>query len=134
MRSIKNILLCFIILFGSPAFHLLSAQPQNFYFSNYGVKDGLSYGVVNDIFRDSEGFLWIGTFNGLNRFDGTGFKTFFPDQNDSTTIIGSDVLRVCEDHDGNIWCATTKGVSRNNRSTNSFSNYQLTNPHGFALL
>ena len=134
MRLLKNIVLFCTALFSSPAWVISYAQPQNFYFRNYGVKDGISYGVVNDICRDSEGFLWIGTFNGLNRFDGTEFKTFFSNPYDSTGIIGNDVLRICEDHDGNIWCATSRGVSRYNKSANSFSNYQLTNPHGFALL
>ena len=103
MSRIKNIFLLFTSIFSLSACHLVSAQPQNFYFKNYGVKDGISYGVVNDIFRDSEGFLWLGTFNGLNRFDGTGFKVFYPNQNDSSAIIGSDVLRICEDREGNIF-------------------------------
>jgi len=134
MRLLKHIVFFFTVLFFSPVWIVSYAQPQNFYFRNYGVKDGISYGVVNDICRDSEGFLWIGTFNGLNRFDGTAFKTFFSNPYDSTGIIGNDVLRICEDHDGNIWCATSKGVSRYRKSANLFSNYHLTNPYGFALL
>jgi len=133
MSWIKIILLFVITSIGSSAFHLLAAQPQSFYFTSYGVKDGMSFGLVNDLFRDSEGFLWIGTFNGLNRFDGTGFKVFYANQHDSSTLVSNDVLRVCEDHEGNIWCATNKGVSCYDKSKGSFSNYVLSN-RGFNVL
>jgi ligand-binding sensor domain-containing protein len=42
----------------------------------------MSHGIVDDLFRDSEGFLWIATYNGLDRFDGTNFKVFHADYHD----------------------------------------------------
>src|SRR5215203_1876021 len=130
MSRIKDILLYFMTFFGLCAFHSVSAQPQTFYFTNYGIKEGISYGLVNDLFRDSKGFLWIATFNGLNRFDGTGFKVFYANQHDSSAVISNNVLRICEDHDGNIWCGTNKGVSCYNKSKGSFFNYKLSSPSG----
>lgn len=93
----------------------------------------MSYGLVNDLFRDSEGFLWIATFNGLNRFDGTSFKVFYANLHDSTAIGANYILHICEDKDGNIWCGTNKGVSCFNKTTGTFSNYQLSNPFGFSV-
>jgi signal transduction histidine kinase/streptogramin lyase len=93
----------------------------------------MSYGLVNDLFRDSEGFLWVATFNGLDRFDGTGFKVFYANPQDSTAIADNYILHICEDKDGDIWCGSNKGVSRYNKQTGTFSNYPLSNPNGFTL-
>jgi signal transduction histidine kinase/ligand-binding sensor domain-containing protein len=108
-----------------------SAQRQNFYFTNYGVKDGMSNGIVDDLFRDSEGFLWIATYNGLDRFDGTNFKIFHADYHNPDALVDDYVQHICEDHQGNVWCGCDKGVSCYNKSTGKFHSYHLTNPNGF---
>jgi ligand-binding sensor domain-containing protein len=73
---------------------------------------------------------FIATLSGLNRFDGTNFRVFYASAHDSSAIADNYVLHICEDHDRNIWCGTNKGVSRYNKSENSFSNYQLSSPFG----
>ena len=60
-----------------------TTMAQQFYFTGYSIGDGLSQSVVNCIFQDSRGFLWIGTQNGLNRFNGYKFEVYTYNPDDS---------------------------------------------------
>lgn len=106
----------------------ISAYPQqsNFLFSHFYVKDGLSHGIVNAICQDKEGFLWLGTFNGLDRFDGKNFKVFFANSRDKNALHNNVVHGVCTDKEDNIWCATEVGISKYDKRTDLFENYLLT--------
>ncbi len=64
-----------------------------------GVEDGLSSRIVYDFYKDSDGFMWIGTSNGLNRWDGYEFKSFFK----SDGLVENQVSQIAEDPNGNIW-------------------------------
>lgn len=69
---------------------------------------GLSYDSVREIFQDSRGYMWIGTYKGLSRYDGTRFKNYSRDQLGGG---GSDFINViCEDDSGNLWIGTDCGV------------------------
>jgi len=86
----------------------VSGQP--YYFSHFQVENGLSNNSVECSIQDDDGFLWVGTINGLNRFDGYTFKTFYNDRRD-TTSIGSNFIRyLYNDRHGVIWVGTNKGV------------------------
>src|SRR3984957_20522026 len=86
----------------------VSAQP--YYFNHYQVENGLSNNSVECSIQDDDGFLWFGTINGLNRFDGYTFKTFYNDPGDSTSI-GSNLVRcLYTDTHGIIWVWTNKAV------------------------
>lgn len=67
------------------------------------TEDGLSYRWVMSMHQDSKGYMWIGTYNGLNRYDGYEFEVFKHNENDSTTITGSAVNAITEDKWGQIW-------------------------------
>src|ERR1700759_3453423 len=83
---------------------------QPYYFNHYQVESGLSNNSVECTIQDDDGFLWIGTINGLNRFDGYTFKTFYNDPGD-TASIGSNFIRcLYNDKHGVIWVGTNKGV------------------------
>jgi ligand-binding sensor domain-containing protein/signal transduction histidine kinase/DNA-binding response OmpR family regulator len=83
---------------------------QSYYFSHYQVENGLSNNSVECSIQDDDGFLWVGTINGLNRFDGYAFKTFYYDPRD-TTSVGSNFIRcLYSDNHGIIWVGTNKGV------------------------
>ena len=88
------LLLYFLLLYGGI---LVSAQPVNF--KHYTVKEGISQSEIKCIFQDSEGFVWFGTQNGLNKFDGYTFEKYFNDPADTTTIssawIFGPTLRSC---------------------------------------
>jgi signal transduction histidine kinase/DNA-binding response OmpR family regulator/streptogramin lyase len=64
-----------------------------------GVEDGLSSRIVYDFYKDSDGFMWIGTSHGLNRWDGYDFKSFF----ESDGLVNNQVSQMAEDPNGNIW-------------------------------
>src|ERR1700748_3770584 len=86
------------------------AAGQPYYFNHYQVENGLSNNSVECSIQDDDGFLWIGTINGLNRFDGYTFKTFYNDPGD-TASIGSNFIRcLYNDKHGVIWVGTNKGV------------------------
>ena len=59
-------------------FSHLTTEEGNIQFSHLTAEDGLSLSGVTQIFQDSKGFLWFGTYNGLNRYDGYNFKIFLP--------------------------------------------------------
>lgn len=87
----------------------LTASAQKFFRSYYKTQ-GLCDNSVCCIKQDSNGFLWIGTFNGLSRFDGNSFVSFFHDGNDDSTISNSVVRALCPVDNG-IWIATDDGIS-----------------------
>ncbi len=76
-------------------------------FTIYTTTDGLAYNDVRNIIQDSNGNLWMGTFNGLSLFDGKNFTNF----STNNGLANNAVLNICEDNIGNIWVGTDKGVN-----------------------
>jgi ligand-binding sensor domain-containing protein len=89
----------------------------------WDVEQGLSIGGENCMLKDINGFLWIGTNVGLNRFDGNHFTNYFPDKNKSGTIISDYILSLVEDSLHHIWIGTHKGLSRYDVRADTFSNF-----------
>jgi signal transduction histidine kinase/ligand-binding sensor domain-containing protein/CheY-like chemotaxis protein/AraC-like DNA-binding protein len=77
---------------------------------NLGVVDGLSQGFVTSIIQDSKGFIWIGTFDGLNRYDGYTVRRFTPKPFDPWAIQASYITRLYEDKRNLIWVGTHQGI------------------------
>ncbi len=67
----------------------------------------------------------MGTTNGLNRYDGSRFVVFKHDPADGHSLVHNNVISICEDKAGRIWAATTSGISRYDKTTNTFTNYLL---------
>ena len=76
------------------------------------VEDGLSGNTVLCLFQDSRGFLWIGTYSGLNRYDGYKVKVYKYDSEDEFSISNDGIRGICEDHDGNLWIGTNHGLNK----------------------
>lgn len=80
-------------------------------FDHLGTDEGLASGTVNSVLRDSKGYVWIGTIDGLNRYNGFEITTFKHDLKDRGSIVGNTVYAVKEDKEGLIWIATDQGLS-----------------------
>ena len=84
---------------------------------------GLSNSSVNAIFQDSENLLWIGTWDGLNRYDGNNFKIFRPELNNENSLTNQVILKIDEDSAGYIWVLTMHGLNRFDKKTNTFKRF-----------
>jgi signal transduction histidine kinase/ligand-binding sensor domain-containing protein len=90
----------------------------------YTEKDGLPGTQVNKIIVDKFGYIWIGTINGLARYDGYNFKRFYQNPNDSGSIKGLVVWSIFEDSKGRIWVGSQGGVlNLYHPSTQSFRKF-----------
>ena len=123
-RSMKKFILplfvCIITLL--PA----EGSTQSLNFEHISIKEGLSQGLINYIFQDRVGFLWFGTANGLNKFDGYAFKRYNHIPGDSTSISDDWVTVVYEDRDGYFWIGTKAGgLNRFDRKTEVFTKFDF---------
>lgn len=88
---------------------VLMLQGQPHYFRHYQVEQGLSHNSVTSSLQDKQGFMWFGTKDGLNRFDGYSFKIFRHDPDDPGSIGSNSILKLCENN-GKLWVGTDKGL------------------------
>ena len=85
------------------------ALPQ-IVFNHLTVEDGLSQSSVTCILQDSKGFIWFGTQDGLNKYDGYRFKIFKNDPSDSTSLTENFIFSIIEDRSGNLFIETQNGT------------------------
>ena len=123
MKSVSAISLWLSFILFSLAPVAAQQLPPDFRFNKFTAEDGLSDNYVYDIIKDHQGYLWIATQNGINRFDGVEFKTFTHDQTDSNSLLDNYVGFLAEDSLGRIWAATAGGLSMYNPYTGKFRNY-----------
>ena len=75
-------------------------------YETISTAQGLSQGMVFDMLQDTEGFMWVATKNGLNRYDGYSFKVFTNDPYNPHTLSGNTIIKLFEDSKGRIWAGT----------------------------
>ena len=102
----------------------LFAQSSTYIFNHIKEKDGLSDNIINCFFKDSRGILWIGTYNGFNRFDGSNFYVY-KKRKGLNSMLNEVVHSLCEDKKGNIWGSTDNGVFCYQPSNDIFHNYPV---------
>ena len=101
--------------------YVISASGQSYYFTHYQVEDGLSNNAVLCVLQDKLGFMWFGTRDGLNRFDGLSYKIFRNNPTDSNSIGSNAVISLAEADDKKIWVGTEKGLYIFNELTERFT-------------
>lgn len=115
---IINLLPLFIIFIGTRGQEL--ALHKTF----LTVEEGLSHNEVTSIVQDQDGFIWIGTRGGLNRYDGYEFKIFNQVPGDTNSLVNPSVESLFVDSKGNLWIGTKSGgVSKYNSKTGQFQNF-----------
>ncbi|MCU4157869.1 response regulator [Carboxylicivirga sp. A043] len=102
----------------------ISTYSQNRRFHHITSKDGLSQSEVYCFLKDSRGFMWFGTVDGLNCYDGYSIKTFTTQRNNPQSLSNNTIRSLAEDQSGRVWIGTDDGLNMYNPHTESI--YQIT--------
>lgn len=109
-----RVLATILVLAGMPpTLNLVNAQN----ILSLTVDDGLSQGYAAAISCDEDGYIWVGTLNGLNRFDGHTFQTWYERPGADNGLSSNFVVTLLPDSDGLLWLSTSKGLQAMNRRT-----------------
>lgn len=112
MKQLYLTLFCFISLFAN-------AQLQRKY-GSYTVDNGLAQNTVWDAFQDHKGYMWFGTADGINRFDGYKMHHYGSSEGDSTSLAGTTGFNFFEDKNNQIWIGHDAGLDFYHRATDKF--------------
>lgn len=105
--------------------HVSYAQSPAFLFKTYSIPQGLSSSTVYAIHQDSRGFIWIGTSEGLNRFDGVEFQGFAAGKPTEHGLSGDMITSIAEDAEGNLWLGVWYGgLGYYHRATGQFKTFR----------
>ena len=116
------------IMLLSLCIEISNAQLNTLKFERISIEQGLSQSSVKGIYQDNRGFLWIGTAEGLNRFDGFNFEVYKMDKSDSAAISENWITAIYQDKTGTLWIGTDGGgLNKYNNETESFKSYQFSN-------
>ena len=113
---------------------VLPAQLPQLSFKHLSTDEGLSQGTNAYIYRDSRGFVWISSLDGLNRFDGINVKIYKPNPDDSLSLAGGLISSpFLEDAAGNLWFTTNEALHCYQRVSDNFKHFQFKDSQGNLL-
>ncbi len=92
-----------VILLTIPLQSNSQLRKEKYFVKHYDLESGISQCVITDIMQDNKGFIWLSTYDGLNRFDGYEFKIFRPIPDDSTSLPSSKILKMFYDNGQHLW-------------------------------
>ncbi|MDL2291668.1 response regulator [Bacteroides sp. OttesenSCG-928-F21] len=127
MKTTYKLLACILLFLGLNA----NAQTGKF----YSTDKELSNSLINKVYQDRKGFVWVATENGLNKFDGVRFTIYKHNEKDPLSLKNNYVRTMYEDSHGNFWIGCINGLQLYDRSTESFSDVNVyrnvgkVNPH-----
>lgn len=133
--ALRSLFILLILLLFSTANSLAQVSPDQYSFNYYSTAQGLSNNSVICTVQDKLGYIWIGTKDGLNRFDGRFFKVYRNKAGDSSSISNNYILKLFLDSDSVLWIGTRGGgLCRYNRKTDSFTcfTYDTGNPNSIS--
>jgi hypothetical protein len=118
-KSSKHILFSSIFII----FYFIASAQENYRVVNWNMEHGLSNGFIRCMIKDINGFLWIGTQAGLDRFDGYSFKIYLPEENNPKSVLSKNIRGLIEDSLHHIWIGTDEGLSRYDIQADTFTNF-----------
>lgn len=119
--GIRFLILASIVLLLIPS--VLVSQNNNT-FSHLSINEGLSQSTVRAILQDSEGYMWFGTQDGLNKYDGYKFTIYKNDFDNSNSLSNNEITSIVEDNKGNLWLGTNGGgLNKFNKTTGTFTRF-----------
>lgn len=117
----KVIIICILVL---ACQNLVIAQP-NINITTLNGINGLSQNTINCLYKDHYGFMWFGTQDGLNKYDGYKVTVYKHNIHNPQSLPANHITTICEDKEGNLWVGTrTEGLSRYDRSRDVFLNFK----------
>lgn len=124
-RSFRFCLLAFLLLTAP-----LSSRSQDLQFDYITNEDGLSSNYVTCVFQDSKGFIWIGTKDGLNKYNGIDFIEFLNDPKNGHSISDNYITQILEDKQRNLWIGTANGLNLFKNDQQGFTRVDLKTSSG----
>lgn len=118
---LRRIVILLIALVGGEAI----ASADNIRFERFSASAGLSQQTITSIFQDSRGYMWFGTQEGLNKYDGIKFTVYQPKYNDPHAMSSGWALSISEDNNGDIWIGTRDGVNVLDVNAGKFRSYSV---------
>ncbi|GLR18463.1 hybrid sensor histidine kinase/response regulator [Portibacter lacus] len=104
---------------------ILFCQYNHLKFEKFSTEDGLASSTCVEIFQDADGFLWLGTIDGLNKYDGYNFTTYRPLLNSPHSISNNRIHSIIEDNSGHLWVGTSNGLNMFDKKLERFYRISL---------
>ncbi|WJG08504.1 ligand-binding sensor domain-containing diguanylate cyclase [Aliiglaciecola sp. LCG003] len=120
----KNIFVVFWIALGLTSATNVLADNQNIRFQRIALEQGLSQENVSTAFQDSEGFMWFGTQEGLNRYDGYQFKVFTYSSRNKESLSSDWIYHIVEPQKNKLWVGTRGGINVFDKASQTFKSYR----------
>ncbi|MBT4492617.1 MAG: PAS domain S-box protein [Gammaproteobacteria bacterium] len=124
LRQILSGLLVFVFIQEAIAEHKIAEQ-RSLIFDRISTEHGLSQGIVTAIAQDPDGFIWVGTQEGLNRYDGYRFESYYHIEGDESSLSHDYIRSLLFGKDGSLWVGTDAGLNKFDHNKKTFNHFDL---------